>query len=463
MNNRILFFIFFILFLVKIFAIYFTNFNLFGDEAQYWLWSKDLDFGYYSKPPFLAWFLNIYTLILGDGFISLKILPIAIYCITAFALYNLCMNIGFKKNKATACSLVFLFIPAVSFSSFILSTDIFLLLFWILSLNQLIKIKINPNLANFILLGIFLGLGFLSKYAAVYFVLCLLIYIIIDKRFRVVFLKNYIGFSFGFVCLLFILFPNIIWNIQNGWITIQHTADNANLENFNFSLIRGLGFIAIQILMLGPFLFLGAFFNTKNRSVNENQNFLLIFSLPVFFIVFVEATIVRANANWAAPALISFFIYLFNRIENNYFEKLNIFFNFIFCFVFFAMIGLNYPAKVFDRVSGIGSFTEEVYSGVPDYRKKIFVVSDRLLFANMSYQLRDSEAQLYMPYKEGSIITNHFMIKSPLNKEMSESFVLIGEPNEINYLENEFKLSKIITPEYSFTNRKINIYEAILD
>ena len=29
---------------LKIYAIFSTTFGLFGDEAQYWLWSKDLDF-----------------------------------------------------------------------------------------------------------------------------------------------------------------------------------------------------------------------------------------------------------------------------------------------------------------------------------------------------------------------------------------------------------------------------------
>ena len=127
------------------------------------------------------------------------------------------------------------------------------------------------------------------------------------------------------------------------------------------------------------------------------------------------------------------------------------------------MVGLNYPAKIFDRISGIGDFAEEVYDGVPSYKKKIFVVSDRLLFANMSYELRDTEFQIYMPYKEGTIVTNHFMIKSPLKKEMSEDFILIGEYSELNYLEKNFKLNKIITPKYSFTNRKINMYEVVFD
>ena len=68
-------FIFFIICFtaLKIFAVYLTTFGLFGDEAQYWLWSKDLSFGYFSKPPLLSWFIALVTFLFGDGFFVLKI------------------------------------------------------------------------------------------------------------------------------------------------------------------------------------------------------------------------------------------------------------------------------------------------------------------------------------------------------------------------------------------------------
>ena len=63
------------LFVLKIGAVFFTNFSLYGDEAQYWLWSKELDFGYYSKPPLLAWFLFGHTAFFGDSFFFPKNVP----------------------------------------------------------------------------------------------------------------------------------------------------------------------------------------------------------------------------------------------------------------------------------------------------------------------------------------------------------------------------------------------------
>ena len=157
-------------------------------------------------------------------------------------------------------------------------------------------------------------MGFLSKYAVVYFVICLFVLILFDKRFRKIFLDNLLGFSLTFICVFVIILPNIIWNFNNNWVTLQHTSDNANFANIEIDFIRGLEFLLIQVLMLGPFIVLGGLFGFNKW--NYIQKIFLIFSMPIILIVLVEAIIVRANANWAAPALISLFALLYIRINN---------------------------------------------------------------------------------------------------------------------------------------------------
>ena len=44
-----------------------------GDEAQYWAWSRKIDFGYYSKPPLLPWIIFLITSLFGSSFFVLKI------------------------------------------------------------------------------------------------------------------------------------------------------------------------------------------------------------------------------------------------------------------------------------------------------------------------------------------------------------------------------------------------------
>ncbi len=461
MLNKILFPSIIVLFLIKITAYNLTSFNLFGDEAQYWLWSKDIDFGYFSKPPLLAWAIRVYTEVLGESFVSLKLFPSFIYLLIAFSVYNLFLTCGLSKGNSLAGCFVFLFIPAVSFSSFIISTDLFLLLFWTLSLNQLIKINKEQKLENFILLGIFLGLGFLAKYAAIYFMVCLLFLILLDKHFRRILFNNLMGFGLCVLCAFIIIFPNILWNIENDWITLQHTSDNANFTNIKINLIRGLEFLLIQVFMLGPFMVVGGLVGITK--VDGIQKTLLIFSLPIILIVLIEAIIVRANANWAAPALISLFVFFYIRIYSSFFKIVNFIFNFTFCAVLFVMIAISYPLDLFKRINGLNEFALSIYNNSSDKSLNNMVISDRLLFSSLNYELRDKKINFYMPHNEGEKITNHFKMTSPLNKNYKKNFILIGSPLDINYLQNKYKLVKMNSPMQKFTNRKLEVYEVIFE
>ena len=157
---------------LKICASFFTNFSLYGDEAQYWLWSQNLDLGYFSKPPLLAWFLSGHIILFGDSFFSLKMFPLLIYFLMFFAVYRLSLQLHMSKNTSIICSFSFLLIPAASVSSFLISTDLLLLLFWVLAMTKLLETRVGGSVISFFLLGVFLGLAFLAKYAAVYFLLC---------------------------------------------------------------------------------------------------------------------------------------------------------------------------------------------------------------------------------------------------------------------------------------------------
>ena len=182
--------------LIKFFAVLSTNFDLFGDEAQYWIWSENLDFGYYSKPPLLAWVIGSFSFLFGSAFVTLKIIPIGAYVLIAFVIYLISQELYNNKKLALLSGATFYLLPAVSLSSFLISTDVILILFWSLSLLFLIKVRKNPKIINFFLLGIFLGLSFLAKYAAIYFLLSLVVLIFLDEKIKKIFFKKFLHFVF---------------------------------------------------------------------------------------------------------------------------------------------------------------------------------------------------------------------------------------------------------------------------
>src|SRR5215467_1010926 len=58
-----------------------------GDEAQYWDWSKHLAFGYYSKPPVVAWLIFLTTQVFGNGYVGLRIASPICHAIAAIFIF----------------------------------------------------------------------------------------------------------------------------------------------------------------------------------------------------------------------------------------------------------------------------------------------------------------------------------------------------------------------------------------
>jgi 4-amino-4-deoxy-L-arabinose transferase-like glycosyltransferase len=52
--------------LIRIYTLFVSPIELSVDEAQYWHWSQNLDFGYFTKPPFIAWIIALSTNLFGN-------------------------------------------------------------------------------------------------------------------------------------------------------------------------------------------------------------------------------------------------------------------------------------------------------------------------------------------------------------------------------------------------------------
>ena len=91
-NIKLLFYLSSSFIIFKIIAIYYTELGFHGDEAQYWVWSKNLAGGYFSKPPLLPWLIKSITSIFGDSFFILKSIPIFLYCIISYLIFILTRN-----------------------------------------------------------------------------------------------------------------------------------------------------------------------------------------------------------------------------------------------------------------------------------------------------------------------------------------------------------------------------------
>jgi len=465
-KTNIYFFVLSIFFIIlKIISITTTNFNLYGDEAQYWLWSKELSFGYYSKPPLLSWLIYLVTSFFGDSFFVLKAIPITLYCFTSYLIFILAKKLFYDSSLALCCAFTFLLLPSVSLSSFLLSTDILLIFFWTAGLIQVLKIKENQSIINFAILGLLLGFAFLAKYAAMYFIISLIVLFIIEKNFRFIFFQSKLKLLLSSFIVILILFPNVLWNYQNDWSTLEHTSNNASLDKIKLNPLGLVEFVFSQIIMVGPVLFMSFFiYLFKKIKINTNEKFLISFALPALLIVSIESFLVRAHANWAAVSLISLTIFFVSVIYkfNKKIIYLNNYLNLIVGFILFLMIGFSFNLNVFNRISGLNDFVQFLDE---KNKKNIdnIVINDRLLFANLNYAYYSKQINFYTAFDPGNKIGHHFQLKKSLPINFSKNFLLIGNKSDIDYLQKNIKAKFLGSKLFPFARENIKIYEIIIE
>jgi 4-amino-4-deoxy-L-arabinose transferase-like glycosyltransferase len=283
-------------------ALYTSDINLFFDEAQYWYWSTHPDFGYFSKPPVLAWLIWLSTAVFGESEFGIRALSPICYALTAAlggaTAYRLS---GAQAGAWTAVMLALL--PGVSVSATIISTDVPLLLCWAAALYCYVRYAQQRGLW-WIGLGIALGLGLLSKYAMIYFALGLAIMMLTAPSQRAMLARS--GFWAALALGVVLFLPNVWWNWANDFVSFGHTAENANWQGFQLKFNKLGEFVGGQFGVFGPLLLIAfAWAVWRWRSLQEHERALAAFALPVLALMTLQSLLSRAHANWAAVAYVS--------------------------------------------------------------------------------------------------------------------------------------------------------------
>jgi 4-amino-4-deoxy-L-arabinose transferase-like glycosyltransferase len=283
------------------------------DEAQYWAWSHSIEWGYFTKPPMIAWVIGLTTAIFGDVEWAVRLgAPIA-HAVAATALYLLGRS-TYGAWPGFWAGFSWLMLPGVFFSSSLISTDALLLPLWSIALFAMWRLMNTRAMAWAIVVGVFVGFGVLAKYAMLYFIFCTALAALWLEPMRQALGKGR-AIVAGLIALL-IVAPNLYWNAQNGFATARHTASNAglNLDNmFHFDEL--FEFIFGQAGVLGPLIFFALIWliwRTVRRSDANSveDKFLFAYILPPFVFISIIAFVSRSNANWAAVAYPAIVVWL---------------------------------------------------------------------------------------------------------------------------------------------------------
>jgi len=286
------------------------------DEAQYWFWSRTLDFGYFSKPPLIAWTIAATTSLFGDAEWAVRLAAPLAQTAAAFALHALGRRL-YGPWAGFAAGLAWLLAPAVWFSSNLISTDALLLPLWSLGLYALWRLDETKRWRWAVALGAALGFGVLAKYAALYFLAGAVLAAIFAPQFRRTLLST--RGALAAAVALAIVAPNLAWNASHQFATVAHTVANANAERFGLHPDKLVEFLSGQLLIIGPLLFgalvwLAVVAARGARSLSLPDRYLIAFAAPPLLVIAVQALLSHAHANWAVAAYPSALVWLCARL-----------------------------------------------------------------------------------------------------------------------------------------------------
>lgn len=193
--------------------------DLFTEEAQYWLWSQNLAWHYYSKPPLVAVLNYISTGLLGNTELGVRIN--AVLCGVGMSWVTFLFGRHLYSPKVGFWSAMILqAMPMWWLASTFHMTDSSLTFFWALAIYLAYRGIEEDKKSSWIWAGVAAAFGLMAKMVMVLIFPFLLLYLLYTKSWKT-HGKNFI--LFVLITLLGFI-PALIWNWQNNFDTFKHLA-----------------------------------------------------------------------------------------------------------------------------------------------------------------------------------------------------------------------------------------------
>jgi len=280
------------------------------DEAYQWVWSKHLALSYYSKPLLIALTQWLGTAIWGDTAFGVRFFSPLI----AATLGVMLLRFFAREVNARAgffFVLIVTAIPLLAVGSTLLTVDPLAVLFWTAAmLSGWRAVQPDSPLSAWLWTGLWMGLGFLSKYTSPLQWMCWAVFFAMWPAARQHLRRPgpYLALLINLLCTL----PVIIWNWQHDWITVRHVASHGGVgkaaQPFSKHLSWFLEFLGAEFVLLNPWFLVATLIALIGwwRMPRREVRLVYFFSMgvPVFLLYTLLSLKSRVHPNWIAPSVL---------------------------------------------------------------------------------------------------------------------------------------------------------------
>ena len=225
--------------------------DLSGDEAQYWDWSRALDWSYYSKGPLVAYIIRASCAAFGDQMWAVRLPALLFAVATSVLTYWLTLRLFKSDRLALGVVLLNHLVPMFVAGSLLMTIDPPYFFCWGLASAFLALAVLEERRWAWTGVGVAVGVGTLAKYGMLLWPIGMFCFLLIDPSSRKWLGTRWPWLAVG-IALLF-LTPPIVWNVKHDWVTFKHVARQTGAAGqdriFNGNFWE---FVASQLGVLGP-------------------------------------------------------------------------------------------------------------------------------------------------------------------------------------------------------------------
>ncbi|MBY0562409.1 glycosyltransferase family 39 protein [Hyphomicrobium sp.] len=279
--------------------------GLVDDEAYYRIWSLGFSLSYLDHPPMVAWIIGAGRALAGDTYLGIRLLAPLIVAAGAAILWRTAYLL-YGPEIARRAVWIMLAMPLLAVGGIIVTPDLPSVLTAGLVVWALAELDRSQNAKWWLAIGLFAGLGFLSKYTNLFLGGTILVWLVAGPDNRKWFRAPELWI--GGIIAAAVASPVFIWNAQHGWASFTKQfgrVGHSGSGGLNYLLEFVGAFLALASPVIAVLAIWGLVRVTRSAVVSRGRSrpdvLLAAAVLPMLVYFTAHALHDRVQGNWPAP------------------------------------------------------------------------------------------------------------------------------------------------------------------
>lgn len=304
------------------YAVWLSPYEIVADEAQYWDWSRHLDWSYFEHGPGIAWVIAAATSAFGSSLWALRA-PSAVFgAVMMIAIAGLARDgnaggqaSGRQVDVALASMLLVCLIPAFQVTFLLMTPDAPYLACWAIAawagwraLRG--ELEGRPVTAAWIAAASGVGAALLFNYAAVMLIVSFAGFMWAAGR-RLSWRRAAGRIALAAIVVLAWIVPIVVWNIQHGGAAFSHMRGYLALPGgiwparpvWAFNPIWTAAYVGGTLAIIGPSIVLMGIASRGAR--DDRERWLVWCAAPLLTVFLLVSVRTRIEGNWPLPAFVT--------------------------------------------------------------------------------------------------------------------------------------------------------------